>query len=393
MFKLATGLAKSSCCQIVQQTINFNLLHSSNSKPKGLFLPCFEANACIYEQFRSFKKLMEFMPRIHKILRASLLASAVGLSLLVTTPAFAQTSAAEPLTGEDKTVATVNGYEIKTSEVRMAFDDVIGQLPNMPPKLRFPFVVEFLIERHLLAQVAAKDGVGESDDYKRRLAAYQAKALRDSYLAQKISPSVTDDEIKAAYDKESAKVKQTERVRARHILVATEKEATDIEAKLKNGDKFEDLAKQYSLDGSKDYGGDLGYFTAPEMVKEFSDAAFKLKVGEVSPPVKTDYGWHVIRMDDRKMGAAQPFDQVKSAIRNVLVRDKVQALLASLQGTAKVEILDPDLKKAQADADAQHKLLLEKQKGDAGAAVAGEQPPGTDDSGKGDLALPDAPQQ
>ncbi len=337
------------------------------------------------------------MPRIHNILKTALLATSFGFAIFLAPLASAQSTTAEPLSGEDKTVATVNGYEIKTSEVRMAFDDVIGQLPNMPPKLRFPFVVEFLIERHLLAQVASKDGIGDSDDYKRRLAAYQAKALRDSYLAQKITPSVSDAEIKAAYEKESAKVKQTERVRARHILVATEKEANDIEAKVKKGDKFEDLAKQYSLDGSKDYGGDLGYFTAPEMVKEFSEAAFKLKVGEVSPPVKTDYGWHVIRMDDRKMGAAQPYDQVKGAIRNVLVRDKVQALLASLQGTAKVEILDPDLKKAQEEAQAQHKLLLEKQKNDAGNAVLGGQPAADgavpDDSGKGDLTLPDAPQQ
>ena len=284
------------------------------------------------------------MPKFHKNLRIALLAGVFGLALVA--GAVAQTATApDPLTGDDKTVATVNGYEIKTSEVRMAFDDVIGQLPNMPAKLRFPFVVEFLIERHLLAQVAAKEGTAESDDYKRRLAAYQAKALRDSYLALKISPSVTEEEIKAAYDKESAKVTQTERIRARHILVATEKEASDIEGKLKAGGKFEDLAKQYSLDGSKDYGGDLGYFTAPEMVAEFSKAAFALKQGEVSAPVKTDYGWHIIRLDDRKMGAAQPYDQVKGAIRNVLVRDKVQALLASLQGTAKVEIIDPDLKR------------------------------------------------
>lgn len=333
---------------------------------------------------------MEFMPRIHNMLKSALLTSALSIVVLASLPTFAHAQSADTLSGEDKVVATVNGYEIKTSEVRMAFDDVIGQLPNMPPKLRFPFVVEFLIERHLLAQVASKDAIGDSDDYKRRLAAYQAKALRDSYLAQKISPSVTEEEIKAAYDKESAKVKQTERVRARHILVATEKEANDIEAKLLKGDKFEDLAKQYSLDGSKDYGGDLGYFTAPEMVKEFSDAAFALKTGETSQPVKTDYGWHIIRMDDRKMGAAQPYDQVKNAIRNVLVRDKVQALLAGLQGTAKVEIIDPDLKKAQEESQAQRKLQLEKQKGDAGAAVAGEQPvDGTDGSGKGDLALPE----
>ncbi len=334
---------------------------------------------------------MEFMPRIHIFFKTALLSGVFAISLAAALQA--QTNTADTLAGDDKTVATVNGYEIKTSEVRMAFDDVIGQLPNMPAKLRFPFVVEFLIERHLLAQVAAQEGTAETEDYKRRLAAYQAKALRDSYLAQKISPSVTEAEIKEAYDKESAKVTQTERIRARHILVATEKEAKDIEDKLKGGAKFEDLAKQYSLDGSKDYGGDLGYFTAPEMVAEFSKAAFALKQGEVSAPVKTDYGWHVIRVDDRKMGAAQPYDQVKSAIRNVLVRDKVQAKLASLQGTAKVEIIDPDLKKAQEEAQAQHKALLEKQKQNGTAAAVQGQTDGTDQSGKGDLALPDAGQQ
>ena len=338
---------------------------------------------------------MDHMPRIHNILKISLLAGVFSIGL--TGFGFAQAdNAAAPLTGQDSTVAIVNGYEIKTSEVRMAFDDVIGQLPNMPAKLRFPFVVEFLIERHLIAQVAAKEGTAESDDYKRRLAAYQAKALRDSYLAQKISPSITDDEIKKAYDAETAKVTQTERVRARHILVATEKEANDIEAKLQGGAKFEDLAKQYSLDGSKDYGGDLGYFTAPEMVAEFSKATFALKQGEVSKPVKTEYGWHIIRLDDRKMGAAQPFDQVKSAIRNVLVRNKVQAMLAGLQGTAKVEILDPELKKAQEDAAAQHKLqggqVAPSVGADAGAQGGGGAP--ADAGGKGDLTLPgDAPQQ
>ena len=327
---------------------------------------------------------MGSMKQVHFLLKTALLSSVLGLSLV--TAAAAQTNSPATLAGEDKTVATVNGYEIKTSEVRMAFDDVIGQLPNMPAKLRFPFVVEFLIERHLLAQVAAQEGIATSEDYKRRLAAYQAKALRDSYLTEKIAPAVTEAEIKAAYEKEAAKVQQTERIRARHILVATEKEANDIEAKLKAGAKFEDLAKQYSLDGSKDYGGDLGYFTAPEMVPEFSKAAFALKAGEISAPIKTDYGWHVIRLDDRKMGSAQPYDQVKEAIRNVLVRDKVQAKLASLQGTAKVEILDPDLKKAQEDAKAQQNAAPKKQDNGAAAAVQGQ----TEDAGKGDLSLPDA---
>lgn len=328
--------------------------------------------------------------------RLSITSALAGAALVLfsTLPARAQDEAVA-LQGEDKVVATVNGYEIKASEVRMAFDDVIGQLPNLPKKLRYPFVVQFLVERHLLAQLANKDGLAETDDYKRRLAAYQAKALRDSYLAQKIAPQVTEEQVRKVYDEEAKKVTETERVRARHILVASEKEANSIVEKLKAGEKFEDLAKQYSLDGSKDYGGDLGYFTAPEMVPEFSKAAFALKKGELSKPVKTDFGWHVIKLEDRKMGAAQPYDQVKGAIRNALVRQKVQETLTSLHDVAKVEILDEDLKKVAAEAEAQRRALQEKAKKANVGTTGGDTPPaadggdGGDTTGKGDLLIPE----
>ena len=162
-----------------------------------------------------------------------------------------------------------------------------------------------------------------------------------------IKPTITDEEVKAAYDKEASKIQVSERVRARHILVATEKEAQDALAKVQNGEKFEDLAKKISLDGSKDYGGDLGYFSAEEMVPEFSKAAFALKVGEVSQPIKTDYGWHLIKVEDRKQGGPQPYDQVKNGVRAVLTRKKVQDIVVQLREQAKIEVLDPDLKKLQ----------------------------------------------
>ncbi len=321
-------------------------------------------------------------PALALAMTAALLAHVPPASAQETTPE--NQEAAQNLAGENQIVAKVNGYEIRTSEVRMAFTDVIGQLPNLPKKLRYPFVVEFLVERHLLAQLANKEGIANTDDYKRRLAAYQAKALRDSYLAQVISPKVKEEEIKAVYEAESKKVAETERVRARHILVASEKEAQSIVERLNKGEKFEDLAKQYSLDGSKDYGGDLGYFTAPEMVPAFSKAAFELKNGEVSKPVKTDFGWHIIKLEDRKKGQAQPYDQVKGAIRNVLVRQKVNETLASLKDVAKVEILDEDLKKLAEEAAKQRQQLQEQQK---------KQPTtGTTDGdagGKGDLIVPE----
>jgi peptidyl-prolyl cis-trans isomerase C len=304
-------------------------------------------------------------------------AALLGLALL-------PSAQAQDAPKEDKTVAIVNGHEIKVSEVQMATDDIIGQLPDLPPKLRYPFVVEYLIERHLLAQYAVKDGIADTEEYKRRLALYQAKALRDAYFFQKIRPLVTEEEMKAAYDEEAAKLQQTERVRARHILVGTEQEAKDILARLSKGEKFEDLAKQFSLDGSKDYGGDLGYFTQAEMVPEFSKATFTLKVGETSNPVKTDFGWHVIRLEDRKQGAAQPYDQVKSAIRNVLLRKKVAETMDTIRKASKVEIVDEDLKKYAEDAAKAAKAFQDKQQ--KALDQNGEVAPDAS-NGKGDLQI------
>lgn len=331
--------------------------------------------------------------RLTKVALFSLLISASAPAA-----AWAQDGTIAP--ADDKVVAIVNGHEIKISEVQMATDDIIGQLPDLPPKLRYPFVVEFLVERHLLAQLAVKDGIAETEEYKRRLALYQAKALRDAYFFQKIRPQVTEDQIKAAYDAESAKVAQTERVRARHILVASEQEARDIEAKLAGGEKFEELAKKYSLDGSKDYGGDLGYFTAPEMVAEFSKAAFALKTGELSQPVKTDFGWHIIKVEDRKMGGAQPYDQVKTALRNILLRKKTQEKILTLRLQSKVELKDPDLVRFADDARKLRQQMVEqrklKQQGGSdqsndtidAPALTGDDGAGEGASGKGDMQAP-----
>jgi peptidyl-prolyl cis-trans isomerase C len=352
----------------------------------GTFLPCL----AVMERasFSKRKKLMKTIKLFQFAVKA-----AVAFTITAGVALAQEAADTQELKGEDKVVAIVNGYEIKASEVRMAFDDVVGQLPNIPRKLRYPFVVEFLVERHLLAQLANKEGISDTEDYKRRLAAYQAKALRDSFLAQKIGPEVSEAEMKLAYDEEAKKLTDTERLRARHILVASEKEAKDILAKLKKGEKFEALAKQYSLDGSKDYGGDLGYFTQPEMVPEFSKAAFSLEKGKTSEPVKTDFGWHIIRVEDRKMGQAQPYDQVKGAIRNVLVRKKVQDKLAELRKVATVEVIDEDLKKFAAEAAKQRKALEEKQQG----STVSQQPEATEPpvegegaTGKGDLLLPEA---
>ena len=331
------------------------------------------------------------------------LAATSALALALAVPALAQTKEdANQAVQDDRVVAVVNGHEIKVSEVEMAAEDMLPQLPDIPAKLRYPYIVEYLVERHLLAQAAVKEGVADSEEYKRRLALYQAKALRDAYFAQSIVPTVTDEETRKAYDTESAKVQQTERVRARHILVNTEQEAKQVLDRLNKGEKFEDLAKQYSLDGSKEFGGDLGYFTAPEMVPEFSKAAFALQPGEVSPPVKTDFGWHIIKVEDRKMGGAQPYDQVKDALRNILLRKKTQEKILSLRLQSNVELKDPDLVQFAEDARKLRQQMAQQRKAKQGQQGQGEQggnaidtpglmgDDGVDEgsSGKGDMQVP-----
>lgn len=300
------------------------------------------------------------MKILHKTIISIIGASVMGFALGgQTAPAFSQEKAKE-----NKVLAIINGHKITTKEVKLAADDILPHLANVPPKLRYPFIVEYLIERRLLAQQAIREGMGNDNEYKTRLVFYQAKALRDAYFVEKLKAKITDSMVRAEYDKLAAATPPEERFRARHILVATEKEAKDVEAKLAKGEKFADLAKKVSLDGSKDFGGDLGYFTSEEMVKEFSAATKALKKGETSKPVKTEFGWHVIQLIDRQDGGPRPFEEVKGAIKLGLLRKAVQKKVDELRDKAKIEMIDPGLKELLKRARAQREAL-EKQKAKA----------------------------
>ncbi len=279
------------------------------------------------------------------------------LVVALVTAAFAAGATAAGAQEADKVVAKVNGYNITTKEIALASDDLRPQLEKVPANFRFAFVVEYLIERHLLAQEAVKAKTIDTEEYTKRLKFYQAKALRDAYFTDNLATSVSEDDVKAAYKKEAAKVTTEKRARARHILVNSEEDAKNAMARLEKGERFEEVAKQVSLDGSRDYGGDLGFFTAAEMVPAFSKAVFALKKGEVSPPVKTDFGWHIIKLEDVQEGGAQPFEQVRNPIRLVLMRKAVQDKILELRAVGEIEILDPDLKRLQEEAEKKRQAL------------------------------------
>ncbi len=276
-----------------------------------------------------FLKGEEFSPVTVRILCIGAFALALG----------AQFAYAEP-------VARVNGADITDTELAFAEAEVGAEIAGLPAESRRRVLVEYLIEAHLFAEEAIKGQLNSGKDFENRLAYYKLRALRDTFYEKKVRESVTDAQAKAAYDEQIGKLKPEPEVRARHILVKTEEEAKDIIAQLKAGADFNELAKKSSDGPSAHTGGDLGYFSRGQMVKAFEDAAFALEAGQISAPVKSEFGWHVIKVEDKRNRPLPSFEEVKDQISASLIQTQLKDTVQKLRGAAKVDILDADLKKA-----------------------------------------------
>lgn len=247
-------------------------------------------------------------------------------------------------------VATVNGMNITEQDVKMAEADIGSELGQLDPMTKRRVLVEFLIENSLFAEAAETAKLASGPAYEQRLAYWRRRALRDIYFDTSVKGAVTDAEAKALYDKQIGGRPGEEEVKARHILVDTEQKAKDIHAKLGQGGNFDQLAKDNSKDpGSKDRGGDLGYFGRGQMVPQFEEVAFKLKKGETSVPVQSQFGWHIIKLDDRRARELPKFEDLKDRILTSLASRKSQEIALGLRNAAKIEFIDPELKKQAED--------------------------------------------
>ena len=236
-------------------------------------------------------------------------------------------------------VATVNGSAITRPEYDLFVKDLLqGKQQELTADQKNQ-VLDDLINMQLLADQAEKDGLQNQPDTVAQLHLLHEKVMADAEQ-QKFVKSVqpSDADLKAEYDTAVTSMDKTE-YKARHILVASKEEGQQIIKKLKGGAKFEELAKTQSTDtGSKNNGGDLGWFTTSRMVKPFADAVVSLKKGEITPePVQTQFGWHVIQLEDTRDKTPPPFDQVKTQLTNQLIRKKLQAYVAELKKNAKIE--------------------------------------------------------
>src|SRR3954454_14255901 len=270
------------------------------------------------------------------------LTGALAVALLAGSPVSAQD--ANPV------LAKVNGAEIRQSDVALAEEELGPSLAQMDPATKKDNVLAFLIDMKIVAKAAEDKKVENSEEFKRRLAFTRNRLLMDSLLANEGKAATTDDAMKKVYEEASKQITGDQEVHARHILVETEDEAKAVEDELKKGADFAELAKKKSKDPGASDGGDLGFFTKDQMVPEFSAVAFALEPGKISDPVKSQFGWHVIKVEEKRSRKAPDFEQVKSQIETYVTRKAQADYVAKLRQTAKIERMDQPAETAKSEA-------------------------------------------
>jgi len=272
--------------------------------------------------------------------------SQLAATLLLTSIAFlpVQGHAADEA---DPVVATVAGVEIRASELTMAEGDLDPQFARLPDGQRRVAALAAVIDIKTLARKAEAEKLDETEDFKKLMAFQRDRALHNAIFKSTVVDPVSDADIKARYDKEIAATPPEEEISARHILLKTEEEAKAVIAELDAGKDFAELAKEKSTGPSAAQGGDLGFFTKGRMVPEFEAVAFTLKAGEYAKePVKTQFGWHVIKVGERRETAPPVFEEVADQIRQLVMRERYGELIRAARGEVKIDVLDPDLKTA-----------------------------------------------
>lgn len=272
--------------------------------------------------------------------------AAGGVVLLLGASAALAQTATQPAATDiksDPVVAVVNGKTLKHS-------DVVASAQTLPPQYRnqidqlFPQLVDRLIDITLMVDEGRRQKLQDDPDVKAIVAKYEDEAIRQVLVRRFLADKLSDDVLKKRYSEEIAKAPPTEELRASHILVKTEDEAKAIIKQLQGGADFAKLAKEKSTDTSSGgNGGDLGYFAEGDMVPEFYAATAKLKKGEYTKdPVKTQYGWHVIELTDRRTKPVPKFEEIKDQVKEQVTQELVSAWLAGMHKGAKIQKFGPD---------------------------------------------------
>jgi len=286
-----------------------------------------------------------------KILRTALILLSFGASAF---PALA----ADSTPGGDPVVARVNGQEIHRSDVMRELQAMGPQAQQIPPSMLYPELLQKMIATKLVSSQGYAEKLQDTPEAKEELKDAEAQIVAQIYVHKAIQPKITEAKIKERYDELASKFKPQDEVRARHILFTgpnAEADAEEAIKELKGGADFAKMAQEKSKDtGSSKQGGDLGYFSHDVMVKNFADAAFAMKVGEISDkPIKTEFGYHVIKVEDKRKSAPPHLSEVHDQLANELGQTMTNDLVKGLEAKAKIEKFNIDgspLKTAEAPA-------------------------------------------
>jgi peptidyl-prolyl cis-trans isomerase C len=249
-------------------------------------------------------------------------------------------------TADDKIVAKVNGKPITEGDMKYAEGELGSELGNLPAEVKRRALAEYLIDNALFAEAAEAEKLGATPEFEEQMRYLRQRLLREQYFEKTLKGAIDEEEAKKIYDVRVASLKTEDEVAARHILVDSEEKAKELRAKIVDGADCAEVAKENSTDpGSKEQGGLLGYFTKGQMVPEFDAAVFKMLKGQVSEPIKTNFGWHIIKLEDRRRKEPPSFDDVKTTIMNSLAVRKAQEKAAELREKASVDYVDAGIKK------------------------------------------------
>lgn len=263
------------------------------------------------------------------------LALALALLLAISPPVMAQ--AGDP----DQVVAMVEGEEIRLAEVEAAFALLPPQYQEIGFPALYPQLLERMIQRHAVTRRARDAGIADDPDYRAQLALIEAHLMHDVYLRREVAARADEDMLRAEYATWQEANPGQEEIDASHILLETREEAENIIRMAAGGGDFAELAREHSTGPSGPSGGNLGWFTRGRMVPAFEEAAFALAPGGISEtPVETDFGWHVIRLNERRMQPQPSFSEMKPMLLEQFGRDAALAIAAEAVTEVAVERFD-----------------------------------------------------
>ena len=240
-------------------------------------------------------------------------------------------------------VASVNGYEIRQSNVAAAFDRLPAQYQQIPVNNLYPQLVEQLVTNHLMEVAGRALDLHKDEKVLQQIRDFESAAIQQAYIKHKIAEQVTEEEVLRVYEETIGSADGPEEVRASHILVETEEKGMEMLKQLADGADFAELAREHSTGPTGPRGGDLGYFTRESMAEPFSAAAFSLDIGAIGPdPVNTEFGWHVIKVIDKRRQPPADLEESRARIQDLLTREFVTAHMSELRANAEIKTFNLD---------------------------------------------------